>query len=244
MFQSVLGMLSAPFTELIIFVLLVAYVVIRRNDKRLAGISRLKIFILLIVFVYFAWMPIVWPSLIPASMLTLSIFGMFAVNFYFIYSLVLSRIEWPYRERLTNLAHEPANQEIFPPLWKYGKRFYYGYYIFQSLVSGSNPFRFLKEIATDRVRDDIKDELRQMGVKKKLISLPLMIDFMKNRLTCDESLPIDFKEVMGNTLDNLGKHPWIEEQVNEFLRLAMESPEDLHFPEWTSAFEQCANDHK
>ena len=84
MFQSVLGILGAPFTELIIFILLMAYVVIHRHDKRLAGISRLKIFILLIVFVYFAWMPIVWPSLIPASMLTLSIFGMFAVNFYFI----------------------------------------------------------------------------------------------------------------------------------------------------------------
>ena len=244
MFQSVLGILSAPFTELIIFVLLVAYVVIRRHDKRLAGISRLKIFILLIVFVYFAWMPIVWPSLIPASMLTLSIFGMFAVNFYFIYSLVLSRIEWPYRERLTNLAHEPANQEIFPPLWKYGKRFYYGYYIFQSLVSGINPLRFLKAIATDRVRDDIKDALRQMGVQKKLISMALMIEFMKNRLACDETLPEDFKTVMGKTLEDLGKHPWLEEQVNEFLRLAMESPEDLHFPAWTSAFEQCANDRK
>ena len=141
----------------------------------------------------------------------------------------------------------PGNQQtrtIFPPIWSYGKRFYYCYYIFQSLVSGSNPFRFLKEIATDRVRDDIKDELRQMGVKKKLISLALMIEFMKNRLTCDENLPADFKEVMGKTLDDLGKHPWLEEQVNEFLRLAMESPEDLHFPEWTSAFEQCANDHK
>ena len=94
------------------------------------------------------------------------------------------------------------------------------------------------------MRDDIKDELRQMGVKKKLISLSLMIEFMKNRLTCDESLPTEFKEVTEKNLDDLGKHPWLEEQVNEFLRIAMESPEDLHFPAWTSAFEQCANDRK
>ncbi len=111
----VINFLGAPFTELVIFVLLMVYVVIRRHDKRLAGVSRLKIFILLIVFVYFAWMPIVWPSLIPSSMLTLSVFGMFAVNFYFLYSLILARIEWPYRQRLANLAQEPANQEIFPP---------------------------------------------------------------------------------------------------------------------------------
>jgi Ca2+/Na+ antiporter len=233
----VTNFLGAPVAELAIFILIFAYVVIRRHDKRLAGVSRLKIFVLLIIFVYFAWMPIVWPSLIPSSMLTLSVFGMFVVNFYFIYSLVLSRIEWPYRERLKNLAHEPANQEIFPPIWKYGKRFYYCYYIFQSLVSGTNPLRFLKEIATDRVRDDIKDELRQMGVKKKLISLSLMIGFMKDRLACDENLPADFKAVMEKIVDDLGKHPWLEEQVNEFLRIAAESPEDLHFPEWMSAFE-------
>jgi hypothetical protein len=244
MFQSVLGILGAPFTELIIFILLVAYVVIHRHDKRLAGISRLKILSLLIIFVYFAWMPIVWPSLIPASMLTLSIFGMFVVNFYLVYSLILARIEWPYRERLATLVHEPGNQEVFQQIWSSGKRFYYCYYIFQSLVSGTNPFRFLREIATDRVRDDIKDELRQMGVEKKLISLSLMIGFMKNRLACDDNLPADFKIVMEKNLDDLNKHPWLEEQVNEFLRLAMESPEDLHFPAWTSAFEQCANDRK
>jgi hypothetical protein len=244
MFQSVLAILGAPFTELIIFILLIAYIVIKRRDKRLTGISRLKIFILLVIFIYFAWMPIVWPTLIPSSMLTLSVCGMFVVNFYLFYSLVLARIEWPYRQRLANLAQEPGNQENFPLIWSSGKRFYYGYYIFQSLVSGTNPFRFLKEIATDRVRDDIKGELRQMGVKKKLISLSLMIGFMKDRLACDENLPADFKVLMGTTIDDLGKHPWLEEQVNEFLRLAMESPEDLHFPAWTSAFEQCASDRK
>ena len=106
MFQSVIGFLGAPFTELIIFILLVAYFVIHRHDKRLvvSGISLLKVCILLIVFIYFAWMPIVWPSLIPSSMLTLSVFGMFVINFYLFYSLILARIERPYREALANLA--------------------------------------------------------------------------------------------------------------------------------------------
>ena len=74
MFQSVA--FWAPVLELIIFILLMAYVIVRRHDEHLAGISRLKIFILVVVFIYFAWMPIVWPSLISASMLTLSILGM------------------------------------------------------------------------------------------------------------------------------------------------------------------------
>jgi Ca2+/Na+ antiporter len=236
MFQYVIGFLGAPFTELIIFILLVTYFVIHRHDRR--GISLLKVFILLIIFIYFAWMPIVWPSLIPSSMRTLSVFGMFVVNFYFFYSLILARIERPYRQALANLVREPEKHEIFRDIWRSGKRFYYYYYIFQSLFSGVNPFHFLSEIANDRVRDDIKDALRQLGVEKKLISLKLMVGFMKSRLAADGNLPADFKLVMGNTLDDLEKHPWLEEQVNEFLRLATETPEDLHFPEWMSAFEK------
>ena len=242
MFQSVIDFLGAPFTELIIFVLLVAYFVIHRHEKR--GVSVLKVVMLLIIFIYFAWMPIVWPSLIPSSMLTLSVFGMFVVNFYFLYSLILARIERPYRQALANLVREPEKHEIFRDIWSSGKRFYYYSYIFQSLVSGVNPFHFLKEIANDRVRDDIKDALRQLGVEKKLISLSLMVGFMKSRLAADGNLPADFKEVMGKTLDDLEKHPWLEEQVNEFLRIAAESPEDLHFPEWMSAFENSVTGKK
>jgi hypothetical protein len=246
MFQNVIGFLGTPFTELIIFILLMTYFVIHRHDKRLlmSGVSRLKVAMLLVIFIYFAWMPIVWPSLIPGSMLALSVFGMFVVNFYFLYSLILARIERPYREALARLAGDPEKHEVFREIWTFGKRFYYYDYFFQSLFSGANPFRFLSDIANDRVRDDIKNELRRLGVEKKLISLNLMVSFMKNHLACDETLPPDFKEVMEKTIDDLGKHPWIEEQVNEFLRIAMDTPEDLHFPEWTSAFEECASVRK
>jgi Ca2+/Na+ antiporter len=242
MFQSVINFLGAPFTELIIFVLLVAYFVLHRHDKQ--GVSVVKVVILVIVFIYFAWMPIVWPSLIPASMLTLSVLGMFVVNFYFFYSLIQGRIEQPYRQALANLIREPKKHEIFRDIWSSGKRFYYYAYFFQSLVSGSNPFHFLSDIANDRVRDDIKDALRQLGVEKKLISLSLMAGFMKSRLAADGNLPADFKEVMGKTIDDLEKHPWLEEQINEFLRIAAESPEDLHFPEWMSAFENSVTGKK
>jgi hypothetical protein len=242
MFQSVIGLLGAPVTELIIFVLLVAYTIIHRHDKR--GISVLKVVILVTAFIYFAWMPIVWPSLIPASMLTLSVFGMFVVNFYFLYSLIQARFESPYREALANLIREPEKHEIFRDIWSSGRRFYYYAYFFQSLVSGINPFHFLSNIANDRVRDDIKDALRQLGVEKKLISLSLMVGFMKSRLAADKHLPADFKEMMEKSLEDLEKHPWIEEHINEFLRIATESPEDLHFPEWMAYFENSVTGKK
>jgi len=233
----IFNFLGSAYIQIVIFFLLGAYFVRHRRDPRMvvSGIRLIRVIILLIIFLYFT---LTWGSLIVPSLRAISVFGMFIINIYLFYYLLLARMERPYRDTLTALSQNPEKDETFHGVWSRGKRFYYFYYFIHSLFSGSNPFRFLQEMATDRVRDDIKDELRRLGVQKKLISLNLMVGFMKNRLAGDENLPADFKEVMGKTLDDLEKHPWLEEQVNEFLRIAMESPEDLHFPEWTSAFEK------
>ncbi len=81
----------------------------------------------------------------------------------------------------------------------------------------------------------------KMGVEKKLISLKLMVGFMKSRLACDENLPADFKEVMGKTLDDLGNIPGSRNRSTNSSALPLENPEDLHFPEWTAAFEKYSS---
>jgi len=244
MFQHLINFLSNAYIEVIIFILLLAYFIIYRHDKRpvVSGVSKLKAFILLVIFIYFAWMPIVWPTLIPSFVLALSVLGMFIINFYFFYCLMLSSTERPYRLALEAMGQDPENPEIFHNIWRYGKKFYYFYYIFQSLFSGANPLHFLRNIASDRVQDDIRDELRHTGIEKQLISLKLMVGFMKSRLASDENLPADFKEVMGKTIDELTKHPWLEEQINEFLRITTEAPEDLHFSEWRASFKKAVTE--
>jgi len=243
MFQYLIDFLGSAYIEVIIFFLLIAYFVAHRKNQRLAvsGIKLLRVIVLLIIFLYFIW---TWSTLIVPSLRAAAVTGMFIINFYLFYSLLLSRIEQPYRAALVAMGRDPDKPEVFRDIWSSGKRFYYYYYLFQALFSGSNPFHFLKEIANDRVQDDIKDTLRQMGVEKKLISLKVMVGFMKNRLACDENLPTDFKLVMEKTIDDLAKHPWLEEQVNEFLRIATESPEDLNFPEWMAAFKKCVTGYK
>ena len=94
----------------------------------------------MIIFIYFAWMPIVWPSLIPSSMLTLSVFGMFVVNFYFLYSLILARIERPYREALANLVREPEKHEIFRDIWSSGREILL-FFLFLSISGQRRPTR-------------------------------------------------------------------------------------------------------
>jgi len=239
----IVSFLGSAYIQIVIFFLLGAYFVRHRRDPRMvvSGVRLIRVIALLMIFLYFT---LTWGSLIVPSLRAISVFGMFIINIYLFYYLLLARMERPYRDTLTALSQNPEKEETFHGVWGRGRRFYYFYYFFHSLFSGSNPFRFLHEMATDRVRDDIKDELRRLGVEKKLISLNLMVSFMKNRLAVDENLPADFKEEMGKTIDDLEKHPWIEEQVNEFLLIAMENPEDLHFPEWTSAFEKYTSGHK
>ena len=239
----ILSFLGSAYIQIVIFFLLGAYFVKHRRDPRMvvSGVRVIRVIILLMIFLYFT---LTWSSLIVPSLRAISVFGMFIINIYLFYYLLLSRIERPYRDALTALSQNPEKDETFHGVWSHGRKFYYFYYFTHSLFSGSNPFRFLHEMATDRVRDDIKDELRRLGVEKKLISLNLMMGFMKKRLADDKNLPADIKEVMGKTIDDLEKYPWIEAQINEFLRIAMENPEDLHFPEWTSAFEKYTSKPK
>ncbi|MBM4300035.1 MAG: hypothetical protein FJ121_00660 [Deltaproteobacteria bacterium] len=243
MFQSVIGFLSSAYVEIVILALLLVCFFKQRREPRLmaSGIRLVRAIMIVIIFAYFTF---IWASTVEPSLRNLSVFGMFLVNLFFLYHLILGRLERPYRDALAGLTQEPKKPDILREVWQTGKRFYYLRYSMGSLFSGVNPFHFLSEIANDRVRDDIKYALRQLGVEKKLISLSLMVGFMKSRLAADGSLPADFKEVMGKTLDDLEKHPWLEEQVNEFLRIATESPEDLHFPEWMAALEKSVTGNK
>ena len=239
MFQYLIYFLDSAYIEVIIFIaligMLIGYFVTHRKSQHLAvsGIKMLRVIGLLVIFLYFVWS---WATLIPPSLRAAAVIGMFLINLYLLYSLILSLIEQPYRATLVAMGHDPEQPGVFENIWNSGKRFYYSYYIFEAILSGTNPFHFLKELANDRVHEDIKDTLRRTGVGKNLITLKLMIGFLKNRMASDETLPEDFKVNMEKTIiDDLYKHPWIEEKVNEFLTIATETPEDLHFPEWMAS---------
>ena len=99
---------------------------------------------------------------------------MFVINLYHDLHADSGRAEQPYRNALTAITPDPERHELIHNVWHTGKRFHYFHYAWSSLFSGTNPFHFLHDVATDRVRDDIKDTLRQYGVEKKMITLPMM----------------------------------------------------------------------
>ena len=238
MFQFLVDLLSSAYFELSLIILLIGYFVVHRRDKRLkiSGVRMVRMSIAIAVFIYFMF---IWASTVQPTLRSISIFGMFAVNLVMCYYLFLSWFEGPYRDALMNISASPGQHEVLHKVWRTGKRFYYIRYTISSLFSGINPFEFLRDIARERVREDIKDQLRTYGLEQKLISFPMMMAYLKSQLACDENLPTDFKDVMQELIDSFTKHAWFEEQINQFLVIATERPEDLHFPEWMSAFEQC-----
>ncbi len=243
MFQMTLDLLGSAYAEIVILLILLGAFIVHRRDPRLvvSGIRVIRTIVTVLIFFYFMF---IWSSTVQPTLRSISIFGMFLVNLFMLYNLMLARLERPYRDALVKISVEPENHELIHTVWRTGKRFYYVRYAWSSLFSGTNPVQFLRDIATERMRQDIKDELRRMGVEKRLVSLKLMLGFIKSRLACDATLPADFKIVMEKNIDDIDKHPWLEEQVNEFLLIATESPEDLHFPEWVAAFEKCVTGYK
>jgi hypothetical protein len=236
--QTLINVMSHAYTQIVILALLCIYL-FTHNERRMfgSGVRIVRMIITLMIFLYFMF---IWASTVEPTLRAISIFGMFAINLGILYNLLLARVEHPYRQALKVIAEEPESYEFMHNIWHKGKRYYYVRYLWASLFSGATPFRFLRNTAIDRVRDDIRKELRRYGVQKKLISLPMMVSFVKGRLAADEHLPGDFKDLMSKAIDDFAGHPWIEQQVNDFLQILAVAPEDLHFSEWMAGFEPYA----
>jgi hypothetical protein len=243
MLQSLVDILTNAYVEIIILFGLLAAFIMHRRDPRLvvSGIRIVRTILVVLIFFYFMF---IWASTVQPTLRSISVFGMFLINLFMAYNLILARLERPYRDALDAVTKEPQKHELIHAVWHTGKRFYYLRHAWSSLFSGNNPFHYLHDLATDRVRDDIKDSLRRYGVEQRMVTIPVMMAYLKHQIACDTNMPVDFKDVIEKSINEFSQHPWIEEQGNEFLRLATERPEDLHFPEWMASFDACVRTYK
>jgi hypothetical protein len=114
-------------------------------------------------------------------------------------------------------------------------------HLLSSIMSGRSPTRFLHEITSNRIRDDVQARLREHGLTRQFISLKGLISYVEDRLAREETFPQEFKDLVKKHLDQLGQHPWVEEEVNEYLRMALETPEKIHNPEWSLLWEKTSS---
>ena len=239
MWNFLVNTLSIAYVQLVILCLFIWYFLSHRKDPRMpvSRVGIIRMVILLLIFLYFLMS---WASGIRQALAEAAVFGMFLINLFLLNQLILSRVERPYRDALDAYCRDPQNPENLDAIWSAGKRFYYLRYVFSSIFSGETPTRFLHEIAAGRIRDDVQDSLRQHGLTQHFISLKGMIAYLEGLLAQDEFLPQEFKDLVQNELQEFQKHPWVEGQINEYLRLALENPEKIHNPEWSQLWEKTS----
>ncbi|MBM4283890.1 MAG: hypothetical protein FJ128_01385 [Deltaproteobacteria bacterium] len=233
----VAGTYSA-YVELVLLVVLLGYFFLHWRDprQRASGISLVRVVLIVLVFLYLL---LNWSSNIQPGLRLLSVLGMLLINLHLLLLVIQSRLERPYRETLAAFCRQPRNQELLNRLWRSGKRFYYMRFLFQSFLSGSSPLKFLHEMANGRILDDIQSQVKACGEDRQFISLAGIGDFLRGRLAQDRDLPGAFKEMMEKAVEEFVKHPWIEGQVNEYLRTAVENPENIYNPDWSTMWEQA-----
>lgn len=243
MWNFLVNTLSIAYVQLVILVLFIWYFLLHRKDPRmpLSRVGVIRMVILLLIFLYFLMS---WASGIRPALAEAAVFGMFVINLIMLNSLILSRLEGPYRDALATYCQDPQNMENLETVWSTGKRFYYLRHFFSSIMSGESPVRFLHEIASGRIRDDVQDSLRQHGLTHQFISLKGMVAYLEGRLAAEEFLPQGFKDLVTKQLAEIQEHPWVVDKINDYLELAMENPEKIHNPEWSLMWEKTRTPKK
>jgi hypothetical protein len=237
MWNFLVDTMSIAYVQVVILCFFIWYFLRHRRDKSMP-VARIGFLHLLILFLIFLYFLLSWASGIRPALAHAAVLGMFIINLILFTYFLLSKLERPYRNALAEYCKDPQNRENLDAIWNTGKRFYYMRHLRASILSGESPGLFLHEIAASRIRDDIQACLRERGLTRQFISLNGMIGFLESRLAEEEMLPPEFKEVVRKELEDFKKHPWVEDQINEYLRMALENPERIHNPEWSQRWEK------
>ncbi len=238
MWDFLVNLMSHAGAQVGILLLFTWYFFRHRRDPSMLD-SRVGLIRFTVLVVVFGYLMLSWSSGIRPALAQAAVFGMLLINLYFLSMVISSRLERPYRLSIEAYCREPKNQENLNDIWRYGKRFYYFRFFFQSLLSGGSPALFLHEIAAGRIRDNIHHCLASRGVAGQFISFKGVLSFVESRMEEDDTLPKNFKDLMHQEIQQFGKHAWIEDQVNEYLRTAIENPENIHNPQWAQMWDQA-----
>jgi len=236
MWDFLVNALSHAAVHVVILMLFAWYFFSHRKDPYMPS-SRVGVIRFAVLAVVFIYLLLSWSSGIRPALAQAAVFGMFLMNLYFLSMVILSRLERPYRQAIGVYCQGSESQEHLDDIWHAGKRFHYCRFFIQSLLSGASPLRQLHEIAAGRIRDDIQHALgSQAG---QFISLSGVLSNLNSKLEHDDTLPKDFKDLMHKEIQQFGQHAWIETHVNEYLRTAIENPENIHNPDWARMWDKA-----
>jgi hypothetical protein len=231
MFDFIDSYLLTPYVQVVFFIILLSLFVLQHRKFKLvsSGFSWLRTIILLALFLYFAWN---WTTSISRVIARFSVLGMFFINVYMVYNLVLGNLDEKYRLALEAYGQDIANKGLLEAVWGSGKKYVYTRYFFDALFSGYSPGNFLKGVVSRQIPADIQRVLVKQGVEKELITNKKLTSFLMSNLNQSLELPQELRDILAQLIKQFGEHAWIQEQVDEFLRLALQDPEKLYEATW------------
>ncbi len=237
MMEYLVKLQSTVYAQVGIFLLLVVLYFLSERKLptfRIVGFAVMRIVLIVALFIYLF---LNWSSEVNPSLRNASVWGMFIVNLYMVWQVILTRMELPYREALEACGKNPDKPELFQNVIRTGRRFYNMRYFWQALVSGGSIQRFLHGIALEQLRYDFKRIFQKHGVSKDIINFQMAMAFLRKRLAKDD-FPPEFKEAMEKVIDEFSQHLWVREQMNDFLTIVVESPEELYGSEWAAEWQE------
>jgi hypothetical protein len=223
--------LLTPYVQAVLFIILLGLFWLQHRKFKLvsSGFNWLRTIILLVMFLYFAWN---WATSISHVIVRLSILGMFFINLHMLYNLILGNLDEKYRLALEAYGQDIANKGLLEDVWGAGKKYIYSRYFFDALFSGYSPRNFLKGVVSRQIPADIQRVLVKQGVEKQLITNKKLISFLMLKLNQSQEVPQELKNVLLQAIQQFGEHAWIQEQVDEFLGLALKDPEKFYEATW------------
>jgi hypothetical protein len=219
--------LLTPYIQVGLFILLLGLFWMQHRKLKLvsSGFNWLRTILSVLLFVYFAWN---WATVISPLIARLSVLGMFFINLHMIYNCIIVNLDEKYRLVLEAYGQNPGNKPAQAAVWDAGKKYMYVRYFFDALFSGHSPGSFLKGVASRQIPADIRKVLIRQGVEKELITHKKLISFLQGRLSQSTELPPELKDILTDVIGKFSEHAWIQDGVDEFLKLAMTDPEKIY----------------
>lgn len=228
---------TTVYAQVIIFtVLSTLYFLVQRKLPmyRLVSFATVRLIAATVVFFYLF---LNWSSEVNPTLRNASVFGMFVVNLYILWQVMLTRVEQPYREALEACGQNPEQPGLFQDVIRTGRRFYNMRYFWQALFSGGSIKRFLHSIALEQLRFDFKRIFRKHGVSQDIINATMAMAFLRKQLD-KAPLPAEAKDAAERAITDFSRHPWIKEEMDNFLNIVVETPEELYGSEWAEEWQK------
>jgi hypothetical protein len=223
--------LLTPYVQGVLFIILLGLFWLQHRKFKLvsSGFNWLRTILLMVIFLYFYWN---FTTSISPLIVRISILGMFFINLHMLYNLMLGNLDEKYRLALETYGQDIANKGLQEDVWGAGKKYIYTRYFFDALFSGYSPRNFLKGVISRQVPADIQSVFAKLGVSKELVTNQKLLAFLAMKLNQSPELPQEVKDILAQVIKQFGDHAWIQEQVDEFLQLALKDPEKFYEATW------------